>query len=176
MERQVKAALVEDLKASVGASPSLVLVDFNGLTVEKSVELRNKCRESQVRFKVVKNTLVRRVVEGTDHQVVEPLLTGMTALAWSEEDAISPAKVIADFVAENEDLLAVKGGALQGNALSAAEVKALAKLPTLPELRAQILGLVNAPASQLLGTINAPAQQVLGTIQAWIDKRNDEAA
>ena len=176
MERQVKAALVEDLKASVGASASLVLVDFNGLTVEKSVELRNKCRESQVRFKVVKNTLVKKVVEGTDHQVVEPFLKGMTALAWSEEDAISPAKVIADFVAENEDLLAVKGGALQGNALSAAEVKALAKLPTLPELRAQILGLINAPASQLLGTINAPAQQVLGTIQAWIDKRNDEAA
>ena len=75
MERQVKAALVEDLKASVGASPSLVLVDFNGLTVEKSVELRNKCRESQVRFKVVKHA-GEKVVEGTDHQVVEAPLDG----------------------------------------------------------------------------------------------------
>ena len=74
MERQVKAALVEDLKTSVGASASLVLVDFNGLTVEKSVELRNKCRESQVRFKVVKNTLVKKVVEGTDQTIFKDFL------------------------------------------------------------------------------------------------------
>lgn len=176
MERQVKVALVDELKTSVSASPSLVLVDFNGLTVEKSVELRRKCRESQVRFKVVKNTLVRKIVEGTDHQVVEPLLKGMTALVWSEVDAVTPAKIVSDFVEANEKQLQVKGGALQGNALDAKEVEALAKLPTLPELRAQILGVINSPATKLLGTVNAPAQQVLGTIQAWIDKRNDEAA
>jgi len=174
MEREAKEALVDSIRQELLESPSVVLVDFNGLTVESAVQFRRSCLEAGVRFKVVKNRLIGKAVEGTDHEVISPLLVGMTGLAWAEADPVAPAKVVAKFVRTHEEQLRIKGGALQGELLDAAAVESLSAMPGLEELRSKLLGLFNTPAQKLLAQFQAPAQQVVGVIQARCD--DQEAA
>jgi large subunit ribosomal protein L10 len=169
MERETKVALVESIRTELSDSPSVVLVDFNGLTVESAVQFRRQCVQAGVRFKVIKNRLIGKAVEGTDHEVISPLLVGMTGIAWAEADPIAPAKVVAKFAKENETQLRIKGGALQGELLDEAAVKNLSTMPGLDELRSSLLGLFNTPAMKLLAQFEAPAQQLVGTIQAYVD-------
>jgi large subunit ribosomal protein L10 len=174
MERQAKVALVESIRTELAESPSVVLVDFNGLNVENAVQFRRECLQAGVRFKVIKNRLIGKAVEGTDHEVVSPLLVGMTGIAWAESDPVGPAKVVAKFAKEHEAQMRIKGGALQGELLDAEGVKNLSTMPGLDELRSKLLGLFNAPAQKLLAQIEAPAQKLVGTIQAYVD--DQEAA
>jgi large subunit ribosomal protein L10 len=174
MEREAKVALVESIRTELSDSPSVVLVDFNGLTVESAVQFRRQCVQAGVRFKVIKNRLIGKAVEGTDHEVITPLLVGMTGIAWADADPIAPAKVVAKFVKENESQLRIKGGALQGELLDEAAVIDLSTMPGLDELRSTLLGLFNAPATKLLAQFEAPAQKLVGTIQAYVD--DQEAA
>ena len=172
MERQAKVALVESVRQELLESPSVVLVDFSGLTVENAVQLRRQCTEAGVRFKVIKNRLIGKAVEGTEHEVISPLLVGMTGMAWAENDPVAPAKIVAKFAKENENQLRIKGGALQGELLDEEGVKNLSTMPGLDELRSSLLGLFNAPASKLLAQLNAPAQQLVGTVQAYVDDQD----
>jgi len=174
MERQAKVALVESIRTELSDSPSVVLVDFNGLTVENAVQFRRQCLEAGVRFKVMKNRLIGKAVEGTNHEVIGPLLVGMTGIAWADSDPVAPAKVVAKFAEEHEEQMKIKGGALEGELLDEAAVKSLSTMPSLDELRSKLLGLFNAPASKLLAQIQAPAQKLVGTIQAYVD--DQEAA
>ena len=170
MERNTKIQLVNDLRDALVSSPSVVLADFRGMSVEQSGQLRRACDEAGVHFRVVKNRLIEKATEGSDHAVIAPLLNGMTAIAWGE-DAVAPAKVLAKFMKANE-CLTFKGGALQGNLLDPAGVLSLSELASLPEMRSQLLGLFNAPAAKLLAHFNAPAQKLVGTVQAWADDRD----
>ena len=148
-----KAQVVEIIEALKGATTG-VLVDYRGLTVEEDTKLRNNLRAAGVKYFVVKNTLLRLAAKETGLDELDSILHGPTALALSE-DAVAPAKVLADFAKENESL-EIKSGFMDGKVLSLDEVTKLAKTPNKETLIAKIMGSLNSPISglaRLLSTI-----------------------
>jgi len=170
MDRAQKTDLVAELKSNF-AETSVVIVTRNlGLTVAQSTVLRTKMREAGASYKVSKNTLVRIAVEGTPYSSLQDLLVGPTALSTSA-DPVAPAKVIVDF-AKTNDKLEIVGGAMGDTVLDVAGVKALAELPSLDELRAKIVGLLQAPATKVVQIIQAPAGQLARVLGAYAAKEN----
>ena len=168
MERSEKREFVESLAATF-AETSFVLVARNdGLTVAAVSELRRKMRAAGASYKVAKNRLATRALEGTRFQGVSPLLKGPTALAWST-DPVAVAKTAVEF-AKTNDKFVVLGGALGTQTLSADGVKALAELPSLETLRAQLLGLIQTPATRIAGVLQAPGGQVARVLAAYAEK------
>lgn len=147
----------------------LVLTNIEGLNASEVTSLRRGLREANVGFKVVKNKLARKAIAQTPAENMFDDFVGSTAVAWSNDDAVAPAKVIMKFEKELEKLQ-VKSGFSSKARMDFESVKALSTLPSLDELRAQLLGLFMAPASRLLAQINAPAGNIVGLIQAKIDK------
>lgn len=148
-----KAQVAEIIEALKGATTG-VLVDYRGLTVEEDTKLRNNLRAAGVKYFVVKNTLLRLAAKETGLDELDSILHGPTALALSE-DAVAPAKVLADFAKENE-ALEIKSGFMDGKVLSLDEVTKLAKTPNKETLIAKIMGSLNSPISglaRLLSTI-----------------------
>lgn len=148
-----KAQVAEIIEALKGATTG-VLVDYRGLTVEEDTKLRNNLRAAGVKYFVVKNTLLRLAAKETGLDELDSILHGPTALALSE-DAVAPAKVLADFAKENESL-EIKSGFMDGKVLSLDEVTKLAKTPNKETLIAKIMGSLNSPISglaRLLSTI-----------------------
>ena len=127
-----------------------------------------------VEYRVVKNTLLKRAVAGTSLEVLAEHFKEMSAIVLASEPVIA-AKTAFDFKKTNENFK-IKGGFVEGQKLSSKDVEALSKLPTQAEMRAQLLGVINAPAAKLLAQINAPAQQICGVVQAKIDKEEPQAA
>ena len=172
MDRAQKAELVADLKSNF-AETSVVIVTRNlGLTVAQSTVLRTKMREAGASYKVSKNKLARIAVEGTTYSSLHDLLVGPTALSTSA-DPVAPARVIVDF-AKTNDKLEIVGGAMGDTVLDVAGVKALAELPSLDELRAKIVGLIQAPATKIVQVVQAPAGQLARVFAAYATK--DETA
>ena len=168
MERSEKREFVESLAATF-AETSFVLVARNdGLTVTAVSELRRKMRAAGASYKVAKNRLATRALEGTRFQGISPLLKGPTALAWST-DPVAVAKTAVEF-AKTNDKFVVLGGALGAQTLSADGVKALAELPSLETLRAQLLGLIQTPATRIAGVLQAPGGQVARVLAAYAKK------
>ena len=168
MDRSQKAGLVEELK-SVFAETSVVVVTRNlGLTVAQSTDLRLKMRDAGAQFKVTKNSLTLIALEGTQYGPLSDLLTGPTALATST-DPVAAAKVAVDF-AKTNDRLEIVGGAMGDTILDVAGVKALAALPSLDELRAKIVGLVQAPATKIARTVSEPGAQLARIFTAYAAK------
>lgn len=168
MERSEKREFVESL-AAIFAETSFVLVARNdGLTVADVSELRRKMRTAGASYKVAKNRLATRALEGTRFQGISPLLKGPTALAWST-DPVAVAKTAVEF-AKTNDKFVVLGGALGTQTLSADGVKALAELPSLETLRAQLLGLIQTPATRIAGVLQAPGGQVARVLAAYAKK------
>ncbi len=165
MDRAQKEAAVAGLNQTLGEVNLVVVTHQSGLTVAESMALRRKVREAGASFKVAKNRLTRRALEGTKFKALEPLLTGPTALAFSE-DPVAAAKVCVEFAKQNEKLTIV-GGALGEQYLDVDGVKALAKLPSLDELRSQLIGLVQAPATKVAGVLQAPAGQLARVFNAY---------
>lgn len=150
MDRTEKRAFVEFL-ADVFNSTSMVVVTQNkGLTVADVTELRRRIRAAGATYKVAKNRLASRALDGTQFDGIAPLLKGPTALAWSE-DPVAVAKVIVEF-AKTNDKLVVLGGSLGSQTLDVAGIKTLAELPSLDELRAKLVGMIQTPlrVSQVL--------------------------
>lgn len=144
----------------------MVVVTRNqGLTVVEATELRRRMRASGTHFRVVKNRLTSRAIAGTRFDALVPLLRGPTALAWSS-DPVAVAKAAVEFAKTNEKLTVV-GGALGARLLGAEEVKALAELPSLPELRAQLVGLMAAPAQRLAALAAASASGLVRIFGAY---------
>ncbi|NVN01739.1 MULTISPECIES: 50S ribosomal protein L10 [Asaia] len=165
MDRQEKRAFVEFL-ANVFNSTSMVVVTENkGLTVADVTELRRRVRAAGATYKVAKNRLASLALHGTQFDGILPLLKGPTALAWSE-DPVAVAKAIVEFAKTNEKLV-VLGGALGSQTLDAAGVKALAALPSLDELRAQLVGMISTPATRIAGVVQAPAGQLARVFGAY---------
>ena len=168
MDRSQKADLVAELK-SVFTETSVVVITRNlGLSVAQSTDLRLKMRDAGAQFKVAKNRLAKIAIEGTQYGSISDLLTGPTALATSI-DPVAAAKVAVDF-AKNNDRLEIVGGAMGETVLDVNGVKALAELPSLDELRAKIVGLIQAPASKIARTINEPGAQLARVIGAYAAK------
>nr|WP_232478947.1 50S ribosomal protein L10 [Roseomonas rosulenta] len=161
--------------ATVFAETSFVLVAQNkGLTVADVSELRRRMRAAGATYKVAKNRLATLALEGTRFDGVKPLLKGPTALAWST-DPVAVAKTAVEF-AKTNDKFVVLGGALGTQTLDATGVKALAELPSLETLRAQLVGLIQTPATRIAGVLQAPGGQVARVLSAYAKKDEAQAA
>ncbi|MGZ8350162.1 MAG: 50S ribosomal protein L10 [Allosphingosinicella sp.] len=168
MDRAQKREQVADLKQTFSETEVVVITRNLGLTVAQSTNLRNRMREAGARYKVTKNTLALIAVEGTRYAPISDMLTGPTALATSA-DPVAAAKAAVDF-AKTNDRLEIVGGAMGDTLLDANGVKALAALPSLDELRARIVGLIQAPATKVAQIVQAPAAQLARVLQAYADK------
>jgi len=172
VDRAQKEAAVAGLNQTLGEVNLVVVTHQSGLTVHESMALRRKVREAGAGFKVTKNRLTRFALEGTKFQALQPLMTGPTALAFSE-DPVAAAKVCVEFAKQNEKLTII-GGALGEQLLDVNGVQALAKLPSLDELRGRLVGLLQAPATKVAVVLQAPAGQLARVISAYGSQ--DEAA
>jgi len=174
VDRTEKAAFVKALQ-SVFAETSFVLVSQNkGLTVADATNLRRRMRSAGATYKVAKNRLTAIALDGTSFQGIAPLLKGPTALAWSR-DPVAVAKTAVEF-AKTNDKFVILGGALGKQVLNADGVRALAELPSLDALRAQLLGLIQTPATRIAGVLQAPAAQLARVLSAYATKDEDKEA
>ncbi len=165
MDRSQKADAVAALNA-VFNEVSVVVVTRNlGLSVKQSTDLRTKMRDAGASYKVAKNRLAKLALKDTQYEGLEDYLTGPIALAWSA-DPVAAAKAAVDF-AKTNDKLEIVGGAMGSTQLNAEGVKALAAMPSLDELRAKIVGLVNAPATKVATLVNAPASKLARVFGAY---------
>ena len=162
MNRNQKTDLVKTLRDTFEDAASVVVVHCIGLTVAESTDLRNKMRNDNCSFKVTKNKLTRLALKDTKYQHMNEMFSGPTAIG-SSKDPVMAAKVLVNFANENEKLVII-GGGLENKSLSKDDVVALAKLPSLNDLRGKLVGLLQAPASNIARMIKLPSSKVLTTI------------
>ena len=168
MDRAQKPQVVSDLNAVFGEVGVVVVTRNLGLTVAQSTDLRTKMREAGATYKVTKNSLAKIASKGTAYEQIGDMLTGPIALA-SSVDPVAAAKVAIDF-AKTTDKLEIVGGAMGETLLDANGVKALASMPSLDELRAKLVGLLNAPATKVAQIAQAPAAQLARVFGAYAAK------
>ena len=164
MDRSQKSELVSSLRGTFENANMVVVTHYIGLTVSDMGELRTKMRDAGASFKVTKNRLTRLALEGTPYEQLDDLFTGPTAIAYAD-DPVAPAKVAVEFAKKN-DKLVVLGGAMGGVRLDSDGIKQLATLPSLDELRAKIVGMLNTPATRIAGVLQAPGGQVARVLRA----------
>ena len=164
-----KERIVEELAADLGAAETLIVADYRGLTNKQLEALRDQLIPHGARFRIVKNTLTRRAAEQAGAESLLVLLEGPTAIAFIESsgDPAAVAKALAQ-TAKETSVLTLRGGILEGKALSGEEVDRLATLPPMDVLRGQLVGAVVAPLTQLLALVSAPLGDLHGLIEARI--------
>jgi large subunit ribosomal protein L10 len=165
MDRSQKADLVDELKNVFNETSVVVITRNNGLSVAQSTDLRLKMRDAGAQYKVAKNRLALIALDGTRYSPIGDLLKGPTALATST-DPVAAAKVAVEF-AKTNDKFEIVGGAMGDTVLDVNGIKALAALPSLDELRATIVGLIQAPASKIARTVNEPGAQLARVFGAY---------
>ena len=168
MNRQEKAELIETLQSTLNASTTIVVTHQVGMTVAESSDLRGKMREAGAGFKVTKNRIAKLALKGTRYEELEGMFTGPTAIGTSE-DPVAAAKALVDF-AKGNDKLTIIGGSMDGKILDKAGVEALAKMPSLDELRGTLVGLIQAPAAKIARVTQAPAGKVARVVKARSDQ------
>ena len=168
MDRAQKADAVSSLAKTLTETSVVVVARNHGLTVAQSSDLRNRMRAAGASYKVTKNSLARIALEGTPYQPIGGLLTGPIGLATST-DPVAAAKIAVEF-AKTTDKFEIVGGAMGTTPLDVAGVQALATLPSLDQLRAKIIGLVNAPATKLAQLASAPAAKLARVFSAYAEK------
>jgi len=173
LNRTDKEKVIGELHAKMAKVKTAILAEPKGLSVAVVTELRRKLREAKVDYRIVKNTLAARAAKGTPVESVAEKFVGPTALVMSYDDVIAPAKLLAEFMKDRENFT-IRTAVVEGKVVDAKGVQALAKLPSLPELRAQILAATNAPATKLVRMIGTPGQQlarVLGARREQLEKQ-----
>lgn len=165
MERSRKEELVAELHETFSSSSLVVVTQQQGLTVAEASDLRQKMRDAGAGFKVTKNRLAKIALKGTQFELLDDVFTGPTGIAFSS-DPVAAAKVAVDYKKDNEKF-SIVGGSLDGQGLDAAQVEALAKLPSLDELRGKLVGLLQAPAGKVVGVLQAPAGQLARVFSAY---------
>ena len=160
-----KKTLVKEVSAVAGESLSAIAAEYRGLSVAEMTELRKEARAAGVYMRVVKNTLARRAVEGTEFECMQDSLKGPILLAFAKEDPGAAARVIKDFAKEHEALQAVSLS-VGGQLMPASDLNKLADLPTLDQARAMLLGVMLAPMSELVRTIAEPPAMLARTLSA----------
>ncbi|WMT40557.1 50S ribosomal protein L10 [Paenibacillus sp. D2_2] len=155
---QAKQEAVDVVTSKLRESATTVVADYRGLNVAQVTELRKQLREAGVEFQVLKNTLVRRATAAAELTELDEVLTGPTAIAFSVEDAIAPAKILNDFAKKN-DALKVKGGVVEGRVVGADQIKALAELPSREGLLSMLLSVLQAPVRNFALAVKAVAEK-----------------
>ena len=177
LTRTQKQEAVADLKAKFSRANSVIVAEYRGLDVATIDKLRAKLRAEgpgAYEYHVVKNSLLRIAAEGNEVSVLQPHFNGPTAVAISYADPVKLAKTLVDYAREN-DKFALRGGVLSGKAIDSKEIATLATLPSLDALRAQLIGLLQAPARKILGVLQAPGGQ-LARLAAARSKKLEEAS
>jgi large subunit ribosomal protein L10 len=169
ISKQRKDELVSEYTAWINRSKALILTEYTGLSMKQIDDLRLKAREAGGEFHIVKNTLGKVAFESANMPLPEKFLEGSTAIVFAFNDAPGMAKTLTEF-ARTSDFLKIKGGYLDKQAISPDQVKALADLPPLPVMRAQLMGVLLAPASKLARTLAEPARQVAAALKAYAEK------
>ncbi|MCQ2004470.1 50S ribosomal protein L10 [Rhizobium sp. NRK18] len=172
MEKAEKREFVAELNEVFKASGSVVVAHYAGITVAQMNDFRSKMRAAGGTVKVAKNRLAKIALQGTESEEMSNLFTGQTLIAYSVDPITAP-KVVMDF-AKGNDKLVVLGGAMGATSLDAEGVKSLATLPSLDELRAKLVGMIQTPATRIAGVVQAPAAQLARVFSAYASK--DEAA
>ena len=153
-KKQIVEELTEKLKSQAG-----VFVDYSGITVNEDTQMRVKLREANIDYTVIKNTLMRFAIKNVGFEELDPILNGTTSLAVSKDDSIAPARVIKEYADKFNNYFEIKGGFMDGKVLSVSEVNALASIPPLPVLQAQLLGTMLAPIVSLAIVLKAAAEK-----------------
>ena len=154
---ELKQPIVEEISATIKDAASVVVVDYRGLTVAEDTQLRKQLREAGVTYKVYKNTLVSRAVEGTDFESLREALEGPSAFAVSADDATAPARILAKF-AKTAPKLEIKAGVVEGTYYDAEGMKAIASVPSREELLSNLLGSLQSPITNLARVLNQIAE------------------
>ena len=171
LNRKAKEALVAEVNSVAASAHSVVAAEYRGLTVAEMTDLRAEARSSGGYLKVMKNTLARRAVEGTDFQCLQESLHGPLLLAFSRDDPGAAARVIKDF-SKKHDKLVTTSVVIGGELCGVSDLSRLAALPTLDEARAMLLRMLQAPLTQLVRTLVEPPAMLARTLQA----RSDQAS
>lgn len=175
MNRADKSAAIESLQSAFRVAPHVVLTDFTGLSAGQATALRRKIRAAGGSYRVLKNRLARRSAEGTAVQQISGRLTGPCGLASHPDDPVGLAKVLTEFAKDNQQLKLVAAVVDAKDVYEGDALKTLASLPGLSELRAQLLALVQTPATQLVRLLNTPAGQMARAIDARREQLEGEA-
>ena len=168
MDRAQKAESIEALKGVFASSGAVVVTHYLGLTVAEMTDLRGRLRKEGAQIKVVKNRLAQKALNGSAGDAGEALFKGPVAIAFGP-DAVSAAKVVTQYAKDNEKFTVV-GGLLGEQVLSLDAVKSLATLPSLDQIRGQLIGLIQAPATRIAGVLQAPAGQLARVFNAYATK------
>ena len=170
MDRAEKRQFVSDFNTAVQEAGVVVVAHYQGLNVAQMTDLRRRMRDADATLKVAKNRLVKIAIEGTDAAGMSDLMTGQTVIAMSADPVAAP-KVASDFAKEH-DKFVILGGAMGTTILDESGVKSLATMPSLDELRAKIVGAINAPATKVAQIIGAPGGSLARVIKAKADLEN----
>ena len=173
MDSATKHKLADELRAELTDCSAFVLVGYTGMTVAEANELRGQFRQAGCKYRVYKNSTIRFATTQTQHEPIKELLKGVSALAYHPEDPGAPARVARDFAKKYENFF-VKGGISDGTLLDDKGIQTLASMPGPLELKAQLLALLNTPATQMVRVLNAPAQNLLNVLNAKKDKDGGE--
>ncbi|GAA4648280.1 50S ribosomal protein L10 [Kistimonas scapharcae] len=165
-----KKAIVAEVSEVAQSALSAVIADYRGLTVDQMTSLRKQAREGGVYLKVVRNTLARRAVEGTEYECLKEALIGPTVLAFSQEDPGAAARLLQDFAKENKEL-EVKALSIGGQLLGAEQIDVLAKMPTLDQARAMLMSVMIAPVTKLTRTLNEFPARITRVMAAVADQK-----
>jgi large subunit ribosomal protein L10 len=174
LDRAAKSDLVASLGQLFKSTQVVVVAHYSGLTVSQMQTLRRQMKQAGASVKVAKNRLAKIALEGSDVASIAPLLKGPTLIAFSGDPVAAP-KVAVDFAKAHERFV-ILGGAMGKTALDTNGVRALAALPSLDELRAKLIGLIQAPATKIAQVVTAPAAKVARVVQAYASKSEDTAA
>jgi large subunit ribosomal protein L10 len=168
MDRAQKQEAIETLKGVFDGAGAVVVTHYLGLTVAEMTDLRGRLRNEGAQLKVVKNTLVQKALNGSVGEAGDALFKGPVAIAYAP-DPVSAAKVATQYAKDNEKFTVV-GGLMGLEVLDKASIAALARLPSLDQLRARIIGLLQAPATKIAGVLQAPAGQLARVVGAYAAK------
>ena len=172
MNRAQKAVEIESLKDRFAQSVVTILADYKGLSVAKLTELRQKLKEQDASFKIVKNRLAKIAVKDTPREDLTASFVGTTAMAVSDTNPVGPARVLVDFAKDN-DQLKLKSGYLDGKIIGVNDIKHLASLPSKEELIARLMGSLLAPASNLVNVLSQIPRQVVNVLSAIRDQKDN---
>ena len=171
---QDKRQIVAEVNEAAKGALSAVLADYRGVSVSELTDLRKTARENNVYLRVVRNTLLKRAIEGTDYECLNEALVGPTILAFSQEDPGAAARVLKDFSKEN-DRFDVKALAVGGNLLAADQIDVLAKLPTYDQGIAILMSVILAPVTKLVRTVNEVPTKATRVVAAVRDQKQEAA-